>query len=186
MGAIAEACSASQLDAQVVGVVTNRPSAGVIERAAGFDIPVEVVPVDGRSRAIYDGVLAHVVEALAPDLVVLAGWMRILSNSFLKRFDVINLHPALPGAFPGLEAIERSFAACEAGTVTSGGVMIHWVPDEGVDDGPVIATQAVPYEPGDTLEAFESRVHSIEHALLVEAIGLALDQLANSPRRITS
>ncbi len=186
MGAVAEACSAGQLDAEVVGVVTNRPTAGVIERAAGYGVPVEAVPVDGRSRAIYDGVLAHTVDALQPDLVVLAGWMRILSSSFLKRFDVINLHPALPGAFPGLEAIERSFAACQDGSVTSGGVMVHWVPDEGVDDGPVIKSQAVPYEPGDTLETFEARVHSIEHALLVEATGLALEQLANSPRRIPS
>lgn len=176
MAAIAEACADGRLDASIVSVVTNRPDAGAIERAAHHDLPVEIVPVDGRTRATYDGVLAHVLGSHEPDLVVLAGWMRILGSSFLKRFRVINLHPALPGAHPGLDAIERSFAECEAGTIGHGGVMVHWVPDEGVDDGPVILTEPVPYEPGETLDAFEARVHAVEHRVLVEAIRLALNQ----------
>jgi len=109
--------------------------------------------------------------------VVLAGWMRILTNRVLQRFAVVNIHPALPGQFPGIGAIERSFAAWQAGEITESGAMVHWVPDEGVDNGPVIAERVVPFEPGDTQATFEERLHRVEHTLYVEAIASLLPTL---------
>lgn len=180
--AILDACGRAEgesgrLDAEVVAVVSNKADAYGLERARMAGIPAVHAPVDGRSRAIYAGVLSHVVGEHAPDLVVLAGWMRLLSNGFLKRFNVVNIHPALPGAFAGLHAIERSFAAWEAGEIAESGAMVHWVPDEGVDDGPVIAQRVVPFEPDDSLDAFEARLHAAEHSLYIEALALIIPTL---------
>jgi len=98
--------------------------------------------------------------------------MHVLSLAFLSRFPnrVINLHPALPGAFPGVNAIARAFAAYRRGAITATGVMVHLVPDEGVDCGPVIAQATVPILPDDTLESLEARIHAVEHELLVGAL----------------
>jgi phosphoribosylglycinamide formyltransferase-1 len=108
--------------------------------------------------------------------VVLAGWLRILTSAFLDRFAgrVLNLHPAQPGQFPGLRAIERAFEAWQAGRIDAGGVMVHLVPDEEVDAGPVVTWRPVPFEAGDTLADFEARVHAVEHELLVDAVALVL------------
>ncbi len=114
--------------------------------------------------------------AIGADLVVLAGWNRVLTDNFLAHHSVINLHPAKPGAFPGLGAIERAYEAWTEGRVRSGGVMVHFVPDEGVDTGPVIASEEVPFLDGDTLDAFEARVHAVEHRLLVDAIATVLEE----------
>ncbi|MBC7242566.1 MAG: phosphoribosylglycinamide formyltransferase, partial [Anaerolineae bacterium] len=99
-------------------------------------------------------------------------WMHVLSNAFLQRFPgrVINLHPALPGQFPGTDAIARAYQAFREGRITHTGVMIHFVPDEEVDCGPVIVSEKVPIYPEDTLEALEARVHVVEHRLYVEAL----------------
>ncbi len=125
-----------------------------------------------EERADYDTRLAAVVAGHVPDWVVLAGWMRILTTTFLGRFPdrVMNLHPALPGAFPGTKAIERAFAAHEQDGLDTTGVMVHLVPDEGVDNGPVLATAVVPIEPNDTIDSLTARVHLIEHRLLVETL----------------
>lgn len=178
--AILDACADGRLDAEVVAVVSNKADAYGLERARLAGIEAVHVPVDGRSRAIYDGVLSHVVGEAKPDLVVLAGWMRLLSNGFLKRFSVVNIHPALPGMFPGLHAIERSFEAWEAGDISESGAMVHWVPDEGVDDGPVIAQQVVGFEAGDSLASFEARLHAAEHSLYVEALASILPELESA------
>lgn len=168
--AIMDACADGRLDADVVRVVSDRADAHGLERARRAGIEAHHVPVDGRSRAIYDGVLSHVVADAVPDLVVLAGWMRLLSNRFLERFPVVNIHPALPGAFPGTHAIERAFTAWQNGEIIESGVMVHWVPDEGVDDGPVIAERSVRFVADDTLESFEARMHRTEHELFIEAL----------------
>ena len=172
--AILDACADGRLDAQVVAVVSNRADAYGLERARLAGIDAVHVPVDGRSRAIYDGVLSHVVAGAEPDLVVLAGWMRLLSKGFLRRFAVVNIHPALPDAFPGLHAIERAFEAWQAGVISESGAMVHWVPDEGVDDGPVIARVVVPFEADDTLASYEARLHAAEHVLYVDALSAVL------------
>jgi phosphoribosylglycinamide formyltransferase 1 len=96
----------------------------------------------------------------------------VLTDAFLQRFPgrVVNLHPALPGAFPGLHAIERAYSAARAGEIDCTGVMVHLVPDEGIDVGPVLAQQPVPILPDDTLESLEARIHAVEHRLLVETL----------------
>jgi folate-dependent phosphoribosylglycinamide formyltransferase PurN len=112
------------------------------------------------------------VAAHQPDWVVLAGWMYVLSGAFLDRFPnrVINLHPALFGAFPGAHAIERAFDAYQRGEIAHTGVMVHLVPDEGVDCGPVLAQESVQIHPRDSLADLEARIHSVEHRLLVAAL----------------
>jgi len=112
------------------------------------------------------------VAAYKPDWIILAGWMHILSDAFLQRFPyrVINLHPALPGQFPGVHAIARAYEAYSAGTIKKTGVMVHLVPDEGVDSGPVLATREVIIYHTDTLEMLEKRMHQAEHQVLVEAL----------------
>ena len=98
--------------------------------------------------------------------------MRILTSAFLDQFPhrVINLHPALPGMFPGTHAIERAFEAYQRSEIDHTGAMVHLVPDEGVDNGPVLATEIVRIDPTDTLKSLEARVHETEHKLLVNTM----------------
>ncbi len=179
--ALIDAVAAGTLDVSLVGVVSNRPDAVGLIRAREAGIPTTVVAANGDDRPTYDRRLAEVVGLTEPDIVVLAGWMRILTMEFLGCFRVVNLHPAKPGAFPGTHAIERAFAAWVAGEIEESGAMVHWVPDEGVDSGPVIESAAVRFEPGDSLETFEARMHHAEHLLLVSAIRRALDAVAPRP-----
>lgn len=180
LAAILDACADGRLDARVVLVVSNRPDAYALTRAKDVGILGFVVARQaGEERADYDARLVAMLEPFEPDLVVLAGWMRILTPTFVGRFPVINLHPALPGTFPGANAIDEAFAAWEAGEISESGVMVHWVPDAGVDDGPVIVSRSVPFVPDDTRELFEARLHSVEHSAIVEAIGLALEAEEN-------
>ncbi len=104
--------------------------------------------------------------------------MRILSSSFLSSFPnrVINLHPALPNTFPGTHAIERAFEAYQRGEIKHTGIMVHLVPDEGVDNGPVLATEIVPIHAEDTLESLEFRVHQTEHRVLVNTLKSVLSK----------
>jgi phosphoribosylglycinamide formyltransferase-1 len=144
-----------------------------LQRADHSGIPdVHVGKRSDESRADYDARLADVVSGFAPDHVVLLGWMRILTMSFLGWFPgmVLNLHPALPGELPGTDAIERAYAEFQRGERTGTGVMIHLVPDEGVDVGPVLATAPVPIRPGDTLDMLADRVHAAEHQLVVATV----------------
>jgi formyltetrahydrofolate-dependent phosphoribosylglycinamide formyltransferase len=171
--AIIDACADDRLPAEVVAVVSNRPDVFALQRADAAGVPAVHVGVHpGEDRSDYDARLADVVAGFDPDLVVLAGWMRILTMSFLGWFPnrVVNLHPALPGELPGTRAIERAWDEAIAGQRTHTGVMVHLVPDEGVDDGPVLAAADVPIEPDDTLESFTERVHATEHRLLVDTL----------------
>ena len=180
--AILDACANGRLPAQVVLVVSNRAEAYGLERAARANIPAVCLPKPkGQERRAYDAELARLVQKSRPDWVVLAGWMRILSADFLSTFPgrVINLHPALPGTFQGTHAIERAFEAYHRGEISHTGVMVHQVPDEGVDSGPVLALQAVPIYPQDNLEKLEARVHQVEHSLLVEALAALILQKEN-------
>jgi len=179
--ALIDACATDTLDARVVAVVTNKADAGVVDRARLAGIPCEVVVHRGQDpeqRRRADRELIEVVARHAPDLVVLAGWMRILGAEVGAAFPMINLHPAKPGEFPGIRAIERAHEAWLAGEITESGVMVHWVPDEGVDVGPVILTEPVPFEAGDTIESFASRMHAVEHRLIVAASARALRTVA--------
>ena len=171
--AILDACAAGALNARVAAVFSNVAAAYGLERARQAGVPAIYLPKPAaQPRREYDGALAEQVAGYAPDWVVLAGWMRLLSSAFLERFPgrVLNLHPALPGAFPGTQAIERAFAAWQRGEISHTGVMVHRVPDEGVDSGPVLAQASVEIKPGDDLAALEARVHAVEHQLLVETL----------------
>jgi phosphoribosylglycinamide formyltransferase-1 len=171
--AILDACATGELDAEVVAVVSDKDNAYALKRAADAGVPsVHVGRHAGEDRSDYDARLADIVSGFAPDLIVLAGWMRILTNAFLGWFpnEVINLHPALPGELPGTRAVERAWHEALAGERTRTGVMVHRVPDEGVDSGPVLAAVEVPINLDDTFESLQARIHATEHRLLVEAI----------------
>jgi len=172
-----DACDGGRLNAQVVVVVSNRKDAYGLTRAEHAGIPAIYHPLkpylqDGRGRQQFERDLAELVAGYQPDWVVLAGWMLLLGMPFLSRFAnrVINLHPALPGQFAGVNAIARAHAAFQRGEITHTGVMIHFVPDEGVDDGPVILSADVPILESDTLDSLEARVHEAEHRLYVDAL----------------
>lgn len=172
-----DAIRMKMLDAQIVVVVSNRTQAFGLQRATKAGIPTRIHTLAaytnaGRSRGEYDADLARLTKEFQPDLVVLAGWMHILSDDFLRHFPyrVVNLHPALPGQFPGAHAVEEAFAAFQQGAIKKTGVMVHLVPDEQVDAGPVLATEDVPIYPSDTLEMLTNRVHQIEHRVLVSAL----------------
>jgi len=171
--AILDVCASGELNAAVVAVVSNRSEAFGLERARQIGVPALVLPkLKDQDRNTYDARLADLVLSYQPDWIILAGWMRLLSMSFLSHFPnrVVNLHPALPGAFPGTEAIARAFEAYQRGEIQSTGVMTHLVPDEGVDAGPVLAQIELPITPQDTLETLSERVHQAEHKLLVQTL----------------
>jgi formyltetrahydrofolate-dependent phosphoribosylglycinamide formyltransferase len=174
--AILDAIAEGRLQAQVVLVVSNRRAAFGLVRAERVGAPRLYFPLKpyrdaGLSREAYDTDLAERLSAYRPDLIVLAGWMHILSPAFLGRFphQVINLHPALPGMFAGTEAIRRAFEAYRRGEITHSGCMVHYVVPE-VDAGAVIVQAAVPIQSDDTLDSFEERMHATEHRMIVEAI----------------
>jgi len=174
--AVIDAIAAGRLDAQIVVVVSNRGAAFGLTRAEQAGIPTVVFPLKpysdaGRPRVQYDADLAGLAASYTPDLIVLAGWMHVLSPAFLDRFPgrVLNLHPALPGQFAGTHAIQRAYDAFQRGEIDRTGVMVHWVVPE-VDAGPVVVSAEAPIYPTDSLDDLEARIHSLEHRLLVEAI----------------
>lgn len=178
--ALIDACAAGALNASIAAVFSNRADAFGLTRAQQAGIPAITLPLTpyrqaGRPRSDYDADLARLVEVFEPDLIVLAGWMLILGPAFLNRFQrrVINLHPALPGQFPGTHAIERAFQAFQRGEIRQTGVMVHWAIPE-VDAGDVIASAPVEMRAGESLAELEARVHAAEHRLIVEATERAL------------
>ena len=172
---------------EVVAVGSNRAEARGLERARSADIDTGVFARrDYADRGARDVAMGDWLEQQGVDLVVLAGYMELLSGEFVRRFGgrLINVHPSLLPAFPGLHAIEQ---AVEYG-VRVMGVTVHFV-DEGVDTGPIIVQEAFevdPYALG--VDAIEERVHAIEHELLPRAIGLiasgAVSVDPGAPRRV--
>ena len=177
--AILDACASGELPACVVYVISNKADAYGLTRARNAGVEaIYFAKQENESRNEYDARLADLVATKQPDYIILAGWMRILSSFFLSSFPnkVVNLHPALPGMFPGTRAIERAFEAYQCGEIQHTGVMVHLVPDEGVDNGPVLATETVPINKDDTLESLETRVHEVEHKLLVNTLKKILEE----------
>jgi phosphoribosylglycinamide formyltransferase 1 len=153
---------------EVVAVASDRPGARALDRATDRGIAAECFPRDGFStREERDAAMADWIGEQGVDLVVLAGYMQLLSASFIERFRdrIVNVHPALLPAFPGLDAIGQ---ALQAGVKVTG-VTIHFV-DEGMDTGPPILQRAVPVPPDRDRDDLERAIHAAEHALLPEAI----------------
>jgi formyltetrahydrofolate-dependent phosphoribosylglycinamide formyltransferase len=177
-GAILDAVEAGRLPGvEVTLVVSNRKKAYGITRAIQHGVPVIYFPLApyttvGRAREAYDADLARILRAFDVQWVVLAGWMHVLGAAFLDHFPsrVVNLHPALPGTFPGTHAIERAYEAHRRGEIAHTGVMVHLVPDPAVDAGPVVAHEVVPIHAGEGLADLEARIHAVEHRLLVAAL----------------
>ena len=153
---------------EVVGVASDKPGARALERATGAGIATAVFPADAYAdRLGRDAALADWVGAQRADLVVLAGYMQLLSEPFVSRFRgrVVNVHPALLPAFPGLDAIGQALAA----GVRETGVTVHFV-DEGIDTGPTIVQRRVPVPVGRERQVLEAAIHAVEHRLYPEAI----------------
>ncbi len=170
--ALIDAIHAGDIAAEIVLVVSNRQTAYGLERAKQASIPTLYFPFKkGQDRQQYDADLARQINDYQVDLIVLAGWMHILSPAFLNAFPqrVINLHPALPGMFSGTHAIERAYQAYQDGAITESGCMVHYAIPE-VDMGAVITQATVPILPTDTLDEFEIRMHQTEHQILVAAV----------------
>jgi len=176
--AIMDAVEAGRLPGvEVALVVSNRRGALGIKRAVKHGVPVVYFPLApytqaGRPREEYDADLARIIQAFDVEWVLMAGWMHVWTAAFLQHFPsrVINLHPALPGMFPGMHSIEEAYAAYQRGEIEHTGIMVHLVPDPAVDAGPVVAQELVPIHPDDSLDDLEMRIHTVEHRLLVEAL----------------
>jgi len=153
---------------EVVGVGSDKPAARALERAREAGVQTGVFPREEYAdREARDAAMADWIEARGADLVVLAGYMQLLSAPFVARFRqrVVNIHPALLPAFPGLDAIGQALAA----GVDTTGVSVHFV-DEGVDTGPVIVQREVAVPADRDREALEEAIHAAEHELYAEAI----------------
>ncbi len=151
-------------------VISNTPGVRALERASAHDVPSEVLDNSAFARREhFDEALMKRLAAFGIDAVVLAGFMRILGPAFVEKFEnrIINTHPALCPAFPGLHAPRQALAA----GVKVTGCTVHFV-DAGVDTGPIIAQTAVDILPGDTEERLHSRIQAQEHRLLPEALQL--------------
>ena len=164
-------------DTRVTFVVSNRKNAYGLVRAQEHGIPTIYHSLgwyrtNGRTRVEYDADLARVLRGADTDWVILAGWMHVLSDAFLCHFPrrVINLHPALPGIFPGTDAIARAYEACQRGEIEYTGCMVHLVLDETIDAGLVLKKEIVPIYTEESLATLEERMHRTEHRLLVDAI----------------
>jgi phosphoribosylglycinamide formyltransferase-1 len=153
---------------EVAGVGSDKPDAMALERAGTAGIETAVFPAsEYEDRAARDRALGDWIEGRKPDLVVLAGYMQLLSPGFVARFRnrVINVHPALLPAFPGIDALQQ---AIDHGAKITG-VTVHFV-DEGVDSGPIIVQRPVPIAPSRDWDETEKAIHATEHALLPETI----------------
>ncbi len=168
--AILDEIEKGNIAAEIVALFSDQADAAALTRAEAHGIPTQVLSKEGfASRRDYDEALAERVAAYQPDLVVLAGWMRLLSGAFLSHFPqrVLNIHPALLPSFPGLHAQRQ---AVEYGVKVSG-CTVHFV-DEGMDSGPIIAQRVVPVMPDDDEDTLAARILVEEHKLFPYVVGM--------------
>jgi phosphoribosylglycinamide formyltransferase-1 len=171
--ALAESVATGQIpDAEIALVVSNRENAPGIERARKRGIEARVIPSKGLEREAYDKLVAAALMEKKVDLVCLAGYMRLLSPYFIATFPnrILNIHPSLLPAFPGLEAQRQ---ALEHGAKFSG-CTVHFV-DENLDAGPIVLQAAVPIEDHDTVETLSERILHEEHRIYSEAVRIVLE-----------
>ncbi len=169
--AIARAVESGQIDAEIAVVISNRAGAWGLERARELGIEALCLPSRGMARDEYDVKLVEELKRHNPDLICLAGFMRLLTPAFIEAFRgrILNIHPSLLPAFPGLDAQRQ---ALEHG-VRFSGCTVHFV-DEGLDSGPIVIQAAVPVRDTDTVETLSDRILEAEHAAYPRAIALVL------------
>lgn len=171
------------LNYKIVLTISNRLNSGVLVKAKKWGITNLYLPYVSKNscREEYDEQLANIVNTIDHDLVVLAGWMHILSKHFLDKMckPVINLHPALPGEFPGKDAIGQAYEAFQQGKVSRTGIMIHHVVEE-IDAGATILTKEIPIYSSDKIEDLRERVRSHEKPILIEAIKKVMSEFYES------
>jgi phosphoribosylglycinamide formyltransferase-1 len=168
-------------NAEIAIVICDQPDAAGLVKASEFGIETLIIERRGRPRAEHDGEVIAALQALRIDLVCLAGYMRVLSREFIATYRgrILNIHPSLLPAFPGLDAQKQALAH---GT-TSSGCTVHFV-DETLDGGPIIAQRSVPVHNGDTVESLSARILEEEHKLYPEAVAMVLGSVVGlSPFR---
>lgn len=166
--AIVRATETRAIPARVVALLSNRPQATALQRAAQHGIPT--ITIDHTrypDRETFDHAMMAAIDSYHPDLVVLAGFMRILSSGFVDHYlgRLLNIHPSLLPAYPGLRTHDRALAD----SVSRHGASVHFVTCD-LDSGPVVLQGSVPVLPGDTPERLAERVHAIEYSLYPQAI----------------
>jgi phosphoribosylglycinamide formyltransferase-1 len=169
--AIADSISAGRLDAEIAVVISNRADAPGVTAALARGLKVALLPSRGIEREEYDVRLAAELDQAGVNLICLAGYMRLLSTSFIRRYPlrILNIHPSLLPAFPGLDVQQK---AIDHGVKVSG-CTVHFV-DEGLDSGPIVKQAAVPVLDDDTAESLAARILKEEHRIYSEAIALVL------------
>jgi phosphoribosylglycinamide formyltransferase-1 len=169
--AIADQVAAGRIPAEIAVVVSNRPEARGLEAARHRGLPAVCIPSRGLDREVYDRMLLEELRRHEVDLVCLAGFMRLLSAGFIRGFPnrILNIHPSLLPAFPGLDAQQQ---ALEHGVKVTG-CTVHFV-DEYLDAGPIILQRPVPVEDADTVETLSARILSEEHRAYSDALRIVL------------
>ncbi|HTS25232.1 MAG TPA: phosphoribosylglycinamide formyltransferase [Bryobacteraceae bacterium] len=169
--AIANAVARGEIDAEIAVVISSRPEARGLEIARQRGLTAVSIPSKGLDREIYDRMLVEELHRQRVDLVLLAGFMRLLSGFFIRQFPnrILNIHPSLLPAFPGLDAQHQ---ALEHGVKITG-CTVHFV-DEQLDAGPIIVQSAVPVRDDDTVDSLSARILAEEHRIYSEAIRIVL------------
>ena len=162
--AIIDAQHSGELKAEIAGVISDQAAARVLERAEAAGIPTKIIAMS-EDRSDWDKEIISTLTDLQPDLVVSAGFMRILSAECVSKFKIVNSHPALLPLFPGAHAVRDTLAAGARKT----GTTIHWV-DAGVDTGAIIAQEEVEITPSDTEESLHERIKIVERRLYVATL----------------
>ena len=171
---IIDAVANGSLNAQIVGLISDQPEAQVLKRTAVAKIESFLIPMQ-QDRKNWDREFEERLGSLKPDLVVSAGFMKILSSDCVAKFRIVNSHPALLPLFPGAHAVRDALAA----GATQTGTTIHWV-DEGVDTGEIIAQESVEISPTDTEDTLHERIKIVERRLYVATLQQLLTNLVRS------
>ena len=170
---VVDAINEGKLDYSISLVISNRKNAFGLERAKRANIPSLYLPFkkNEEKRENYDEKLALEIKKCNPSYICCLGFLHILSEGFVRQFEnkLLNLHPALPNTFVGLDCIEKQYNAMMKDEIAECGVMCHYV-DSGVDTGKVIATKKISFDKRQTLDIFEKNVHKAEHELVLEVL----------------
>lgn len=169
--ALLEACKKENWDAEFAVVISNKPAVYALERAALFDVTTMYLSEEGKSREEYDREIMQVLSDHEVDLVLLAGYMKVLTPEFVNAYAgrIMNIHPSLLPSFPGLHAQKQAF---DAGVKLTGAT-VHFV-DTGLDTGPIIIQSPAIVDENDTAESLQERILRVEHWIYPKAVALYL------------